>query len=390
VTDVTFYTKEQSKVISTLYPDRKQEYNELLESFGNFVENEILPSARKIDEHSTFPKENMDKIFRQGFTNIPYPEDLGGLGLPYPVYIACMELVGKACASTAISLAIHGTVCDGLYQFGNKGQYERHLRDLIAGRKLGAFSLTEADAGSDARAMKTQASLEGGQWKISGSKMYITNAGKADCYFVFAKTSEGHASILVPKESKGFSYGANIPKMGLRGSSLGALNFDNVSVPKENLVGKNGEGFEYAKKMLLGGRITVAALSVGIAQAALEKTIFYSKERKAFGKPISDFQITRAKIADIMTELNGARLMTYYASYLKGNREDFGIEACEAKLYATEMALRVCNEAIQIHGGFGYTDEADVHRHWRDAKLMTIGEGTSEIMKIVISNSVLA
>ncbi len=381
-----FYTKEQKKIISILFPKKKQDYNELLESFGEFVEKKILPTARKVDKEGIFPKENMDMIFAQGFTNIHYPEALGGLELPYPIYIAAMEMVAKGCASTAISLAIHGTVCDGLYQFGSKEQHEKYLRDLIAGRKLAAFALTEANAGSDARSMTTMAELEGENWKINGSKMYITNSGKADYYFVFARTRSGFASLIVPKDATGFSHGANIPKMGLKGSSLMGLTFDNVQVPKENLVGKVGEGFEYAKRMLLGGRISVASLSVGIAQAALDKTIKYATERDAFGKHISDFQMTRSKVAEMMTEINAARLMTYHAASLKGLGEDFSAEACEAKLYSTEMALRVCNEAIQLHGGYGYTDEADVHRHWRDAKLMTIGEGTSEIMKIIISN----
>jgi butyryl-CoA dehydrogenase len=383
-----FYIEPQSKIITNLFPDQAAEYNHILETFGDFVEKEILPSARTIDKQGTFPKENMDKIFKQGFTNIPYPENLEGLGLPYPIYIACMELVGKACASTAISLAIHGTVCDGLYQFGNAEQRERYLPDLITGRKLAAFGLTEAGAGSDARSMSTKAKLDSSNrnWIINGSKMYITNASKADVYYIFAKTAKGYAAILVPKDATGFSHGTNIAKMGLRGSTLMELNFDNVSVPKENLVGTDGEGFEYAKKMLFGGRITIAALSVGIAQAALEKTIAYAKEREAFGKHLSDFEITRAKVADMMTETNAARLMTYYAALIKWRKQqDFGIEACEAKLYATEMALRVCNQAIQIHGGYGYTDDADVHRHWRDAKLMTIGEGTSEIMQIIIA-----
>lgn len=353
------------------------------------MEKEIAPSAKKIDREGIFPKENMDKIFAQGFTNIPYPEKLGGLGLPYPMYIACMEMVGKACASTAISLAIHGTVCDGLYQFGNASQHDQYLKDLIAGRRLAAFALTETNAGSDARSMETKAELVSEGWKMKGSKMFITNSGKADYYFVFTKTNKGFASILVPKESSGFTHGSNIPKMGLRGSTLMGLEFDDVVVPEENLVGLDGEGFEYAKKMLLGGRLTIASLSVGIAQAALEKTLAYAKERSAFGKKLADFEITKGKIADMMTEINAARLLTYHAAYLKGVGLDFLKEACEAKLYSTEMALRVCNEAIQLHGGYGYTDEADVHRHWRDAKLMTIGEGTSEIMKIVISNRAL-
>lgn len=381
-----------------LYPDHSEEYNAILESFGDFVEKEVLPSARRIDREATFPAESMSKIFKQGFTNIPYSGDLGGLGLPYPIYIACMELVAKACASTAISLAIHGTVCDGIYQFGNASQHVDYLKPLILGEKLAAFALTESEAGSDAKSMTTRAELNGDEWTINGSKMFITNSGKADYYFLFARTKKGYASIIVPKDSHGFSHGVNIPKLGLKGSSLMALNFDNVKVPRDNLVGADGEGFEYAKKMLFGGRITVAAISVGIAQMALEKSIKYATERSAFGKKISDFEITRGKIAEMQTEVDAARLLTYHAAHLKGRRKkergeeaekEFFKAACEAKLYATEMALRVCNEAIQIHGGFGYTDEADVHRHWRDAKLMTIGEGTSEIMKVIISGLVL-
>ncbi len=372
-----------------MYPDNYYDYSNILESFGGFVEKEILPTAKQIDKNGTFPGENMGKIFAQGFTNIPYPESLGGLGLPYPLYVACMELVAKACASTAISLAIHGTVCDGLFRFGNSDQHEKYLRPLITGKKIAAFALTEPGAGSDARAMTTTAELRDGEWHINGSKMYITNSGKADYYFVFAKTATGHASIMVPKDAAGFSCGANIPKMGLRGSTLTGMNFDDVTVPEENLIGKDGDGFEYAKKMLLAGRITIAALSVGIAQIALEKSIAYSKERKAFGHTLADFEITRSKIADMKTQIDASRLSTYYAGYRKNLKEDFSVEACEAKLFATEMALNACNEAIQIHGGYGYTDEADIHRHWRDAKLMTIGEGTSEIMKIVISNFAL-
>lgn len=382
-----FSTTEQKNFIRMMYPSQHEEYTNIIETFGDFIEKEILPSAAAIDRNATFPKDNMDRIFRQGFTNIPYPETVGGLALPYPLYVACMELVSKACASTAISLAIHGTVCDGLFRFGNSDQHQRLLRPLIAGETLGAFALTEPGSGSDARAMQTKAELDKGEWHISGSKMYITNSGKADYYFVFAKTSNGHAAFVVPKEAKGFSHGANIPKMGLRGSSLMGLNLDDVVVPEENLVGKDGEGFEYAKKMLAAGRITIAALSVGISQMALEKSISYAKERRAFGHPLADFEITRGKIAKMKTDIDTSRLATYYAGYLKSIGEDYDTSACEAKLFATEMALHVCNEAIQLHGGYGYTDEADVHRHWRDAKLMTIGEGTSEIMEIIIANS---
>jgi butyryl-CoA dehydrogenase len=235
---MTFFVENQAKIISSFLPDQGEEYNQLLESFGNFVEKEIAPTAKTIDRQGNFPKENMEKIFRQGFTNIPYPQDLEGLALPYPVYIACMELVGKACASTAISLAIHGTVCDGLFQFGNRDQHEKYLKDLITGRKLAAFGLTEPTSGSDAKgSMSTRAEMDSNSWKINGQKMYITNSSKADYYFVFAKTSKGFAAFVVPKETSGFSCGANIAKMGLKGSTLMGLNFDNVTIPKENLVG---------------------------------------------------------------------------------------------------------------------------------------------------------
>ena len=208
-----FSSPEQNRLIRMMYPSRHEEYSSILESFGDFLGKEVLPMATSIDKNASFPKENMDRVFRQGFTNIPYPENVGGLALPYPIYVACMELVAKACASTAISLAIHGTVCDGLFRFGNSDQHQKYLRPLISGEKLGAFALTESGSGSDARALQTRAELVKGEWHINGSKMYITNSGKADYYLVFAKTSNGHAAFVVPKEARGFSHGANIPKM---------------------------------------------------------------------------------------------------------------------------------------------------------------------------------
>jgi butyryl-CoA dehydrogenase len=386
---MALYSVEQQKALSAFLGNRFDEFNELLEGFGEFVEEEILPTAEEIDKRAIFPKENVEKVFKQGFAQIPFPINVGGLGLPYLVYIGCMEILSKACASTAISLEIHGAVCDGLLQFGTEVQHKKYLGPLIRGEKLGAFCLTEPDSGSDAGAMKTKAELVGDHWLINGSKMYITNSGVADIYMVFARTKNGYAAILVPRDAKGLKIGANIPKLGLKGSSLAALNFDDVEVPAENLLGEDGMGFEYAKRMLYGGRIAIAAMSVGIAQIAFDKTVSYSKERVAFGQKLSKFQITRSKIAEMATEIEAARLSTYFAASLKGSGREFEREACEAKLLSTEMALKVCNEAIQMHGGYGYTDEADVHRHWRDAKLMTIGEGTSEIMKVIIANHIL-
>jgi butyryl-CoA dehydrogenase len=386
---MTLFREEQRTILQLMFPGEADSFSEILESLGIFMEKYILPTARKIDREKLFPAENLAGLFSQGFASIPYPESLGGLGLPYPVYVAAMEMLGSSCASTGISIAIHGTVCDGLFQFGNEEQHNEYLTKLIVGKKLAAFCLTEPSSGSDAGSMKTKAVLQNGKWVINGEKMYITNSGKADVYFVFARTKKGPSAFLMEKDTPGFSCGKNIEKLGLRGSQLMALTFQDAKIPSRNLVGEEGQGFEYAKKMLYSGRITVAALSVGIAQMALSRTIAYCKQREAFGQPISEFEITKSKIADMITELNAARLLTYLAAWKKWKKTEYSSEAAQAKLFSGEAALRICNEAIQLHGGFGYTDDSDIHRHWRDARLMTIGEGTSEIMKLIIAGAAL-
>jgi len=385
---MVFFRNEQREAIEMMYGNDAPEYNLLLETLGDFFEKEIAPTAQEIDLKAEFPKRNMDALFQQGFTSISFPKEYGGLELPWPVYIAAMEMCGKACASTALSLAIHGTCAEGIRMFANPELKKKYLPPLVSGKMLAGFSLTEPGAGSDARNLQTQAKLEGDHWVINGTKMFTTNGGYCGLYFLFAKTLKGPSAFLVDGNSAKAS--RHIEKLGCRGSVTSEVVLENAKVPKENLVGTEGQGLEYAKGMLFGGRVTVGSLTVGIAQAAFDKAVNYSKQRSAFGKPISDFEMIQSKLADMFTEINASRLMVYRAARLKAEGRPFESEAAQAKIIATESGLRVCNEAIQIHGGYGYADEFDVHRHWRDARLMTIGEGTSEIMRLIVSKIILA
>ena len=382
-----FYRPEQKDIIEMMYRPAAEEYNLLLDTLGDFFEKEIEPRAREIDLKAEFPEAQISKLFEQGFTSMSFPKEYGGLELPWPVYIAAMEMCGKACASTALSIAIHGTCCEGLRMFGSTELKKEYLPRMISGEALAGFSLTEPGAGSDARNMKTQARLEGNDWVLNGTKMFTTNGGYCKVYFAFAKTPKGPSAFIVDADQAKSS--KHIEKLGCRGSVTAEVVLENARVQRENLVGVEGEGFEYAKRMLYGGRVTVAALTVGIAQAAFDKAVKYSKERTAFNQPIASFEMIQEKLALMLTQINASRLMAYRAARLKDLRRHFESEAAEAKLLATESGLSVCNEAIQIFGGYGYADEFDVHRHWRDAMLMTIGEGTSEIMKLVISKNIL-
>src|SRR6266566_4014456 len=382
-----FFGNEQKELIQMIYGSSAEDHLLLLDSLGDFIEKEIAPTAREIDVNAQFPRENITKMFEQGFTSMGFPKEYGGLELPWPVYVAAMEMVGKACASTALSLAIHGTCCEGVRQFSNPEQKKQYLPGMIIGKSFAAFSLTEPGAGSDARNMQTQARLDGSEWIVNGTKMFTTNGGYCDLYFLFAKTPKGPSAFLV--DAKSAKSSKHIDKLGYRGSVTAEVVFENARVPKETLVGTEGEGFEYAKKMLFGGRVTVGALTTGIAQAAFEKAVKYSTERTAFGKPLSDFEMIQSKLADMLTDINASRMMVYRAAYLKDRGKPFESEAAQAKVFASEHGLRVCDEAIQIHGGYGYADEFDVHRHWRDSRLNTVGEGTSEIMRLIISKHII-
>ena len=382
-----FLAQEQTELVEMMYGPASQDYLLILDSLGEFFEKEIEPTARQIDVKAEFPRQNIWKLFDQGFTSMGFPKDLGGLELPWPIYVAAMEMCGKACASTALSLAIHGTCCEGVRQFSNHDQKKEYLPQMISGKKFAGFSLTEPGAGSDARNLATTAHLEGGNWVINGTKMFTTNGGYCDLYFLFAKTAKGPSAFLV--DAKQAKSSKHIEKLGYRGSVTAEVAFENAHTPKESLVGTEGEGFEYAKKMLYGGRVTVGAISTGIARAAFEKAVRYSKDRMAFGKPLSDFEMIQSKLAEMLTDINASRLMVYRAAHLKDKGRPFESEAAQAKMFASERCLKVCDEAIQIHGGYGYADEFDVHRHWRDARLNTVGEGTSEIMRLLVSKNII-
>ena len=371
-----------------MYGSQSEEYILLLESLGDFFEKEVEPTAREIDVKAKFPSENIRKLLEQGFTSMGFPKDYGGLDLPWPVYIAAMEMCGKACASTALSLAIHGTCCEGVRQFSSPDQKKQFLPAMISGKQLAGFSLTEPGAGSDARNLRTTARLEGDHWVINGTKMFTTNGGYCQLYFLFAKTPKGPSAFLV--DAKAAKSSKHIDKLGCRGSVTSEVVFENAKVPRDSLVGVEGEGFEYAKKMLFGGRVTIGALSTGIAQAAFDKAVRYSKQRTAFGKPIAEFEMIQEKLADMLTLINASRMMVYRAANLKSQGKPFESEAAQAKVFSSENALKVCDDAIQIHGGYGYADEFDVHRHWRDARLNTLGEGTSEVMRLIISKNIIA
>jgi alkylation response protein AidB-like acyl-CoA dehydrogenase len=382
-----FYLQEQQNIIGMLFSDSGK-YHALLESIGTFLEKEILPDAKKVDQEAIFPRRNLEKVSGKGIMAMPFPTDLGGLGLPYPVFIAALEMLTKACANTALQVDVQNMVCEGIRLFGNDRQKTEYLlkSGLAQGRKLIAFALTEPCCGSDANALQTTAVLSGDTYILNGNKTLITNPGEADLVLVFARTDKGISSFFVPKGTPGFDVVGDMQKLGFRSNKLSAIRLKDCAVPRENLLGEEGQGIECAKQVLNAGRLSIAAMAVGIAQAAYEKALAYSKRRKAFGETISDFQMIRAKLADMITGINAARLLTYHAAMLREKGEEAVSQISQAKLFSSEMALRVCDEAIQIHGGYGYTDGFDVHRHWRDARLLTIGEGTSEILRTLIAH----
>jgi len=353
------------------------------------MEKEILPLSPKLDLGEAKIAGPRKALLEQGMCQIPFPEEYGGLGLPFSVYANAVELLGTADASVALSLEIHNAVAEGLYRFASQDQKKKYLPRIISGKSLASFALTEPASGSDAGTMATIAEKEGGEYTISGSKMFITNAGEADLYLVFARTKKGPSCFLVGAPNPGLSFGEDLKKMGMRGSRTSEVVFTDCRIPEENLVGEEGSGAEYAKEILHGARIVVAALNVGIAQIAYQKSLAYARERRAFSKSISEFQLIREKIADMKTEISAGRLLYFYASAIKDSGGDFASEASQAKVFSTEMSLRVCDSAIQIFGGYGYTTD-DLHRHWRDARLLTIGEGTSEVLRMLIARKELA
>jgi alkylation response protein AidB-like acyl-CoA dehydrogenase len=381
------YLEEQRNIIEMFFSDARGHHS-ALEAFAGFFEEEIMPGAKKTDSEGIFPRENFARLAERGVFGLPFPRDYGGSGLPFPVYVAAVETLANACSNTALQVSIQGMICGGITLFGGEDQKERFLKEygLVDGRKLISFALTEPCCGSDAGAIQTTAALSGNSYIINGNKMMITNAGETDFALVFARTDRGVSAFVVSSTSPGFNVLKPIEKLGFRGTRLAAIHLDNCSVPGEDLLGEEGLGLEYAKQMLNSGRITIAAIAVGIAQAAFDKSLLYSKKRKTFGESISNFQLVRQKLSDMATDISAGRLLTYHAAFLKEQGREIALQASKAKLFSSETALRVCDHAIQIHGGYGYTDGYDVHRHWRDARLLTIGEGTSDMLRLLISH----
>jgi alkylation response protein AidB-like acyl-CoA dehydrogenase len=361
----------------------------------DFAREKVLPLAAEIDEKKRVPPELIAEMGKLGFMGIDVPERYGGAGLDMVTYVLVLEEINRACASTGVVLCSHVSLAVApILRFGNDAQKERWLPGLAKGEKIGCFALSEPASGSDAAAMRTTARRDGDGWVLNGTKNFITNGSIADVAIVFAQTdpakgSKGIAAFVVEKGTKGFSVGKLERKLGIRGSDTAQLVFQDCHVPAANLLGQVGEGFKLALSTLDGGRIGIAAQAVGIARACLEDALAYAKEREAFGKKIADFQAIQWKLADMATEVDAARLLTWKAATLRDQGAPHILEAAEAKLFASDIAVKAARECVQIFGGYGYLEDFPAERHYRDAKITEIYEGTSEIMKLVIAEEIL-
>ena len=355
----------------------------------DFAEAEVKPVAEELDQEKRFPYEIVKKLGELGLMGIPYPEEYGGGGADTLAYTIAIEELARVDSSVAITVAAHTSLGTWpLYAFGSEQQKSEWLPQLCSGEKLGAFGLTEPEAGSDAGATRTTAQLADGEWVIDGAKQFITNAGTDISGFVTitARTGEKEISnILVPSGTPGYAIGEPYRKMGWNASDTRPLAFDGCRVPEENLVGRRGDGFKQFLQTLDGGRIGVSAMGVGLAQGALDEALAYAKERRAFGQPISRYQAIQIKLADMSAEIEAARLLTYKSALEKDAGRDFNLTAAQAKLKTGRLAVRATEEAVQIHGGYGYIEEYPVCRFYRDAKILTIGEGTDEVQQMVIA-----
>ncbi len=357
----------------------------------DFAQQEVKPVAEELDREKRFPYEIVAKLGELGLMGIPYPEEYGGGGADTLSYALAVEELARIDSSVAITVAAHTSLGTWpLYAFGDELQKQEWMPRLTSGERLGAFGLTEPEAGSDAGNVRTTASLEDGEWRIEGAKQFITNAGTDISGFVTitARTGDGEISnILVPNGSPGYEVGAPYRKMGWNASDTRPLAFDGCRVPEDNLVGPRGMGFKQFLQTLDGGRISVAAMGVGVAQGALDEALAYAKERQAFGKPIAKYQAIQMKLADLATEIEAARLLTYKAAFEKDQGRNFSLTAAQAKLKTGRLAVRATEEAVQIHGGYGFIEEYPVCRFYRDAKILTIGEGTDEVQQMVIARA---
>jgi hypothetical protein len=360
-----------------------------------FAENEIRPKALAYDESQEFPSELVGKLGELGFMGMLWPESLGGAGLSDLDAIIVIEELARVDPSIALTVASHNSLCTGhIMTFGSEEQKRKYVPDLASGRKLGAWGLTEPGSGSDSGNMKTTAVRKGRDWVITGTKSFITQGSVGSTYVIMALThpekgKKGISAFILERGMPGFTVGKKENKLGMRCSDTASLMMDGVVVPEGNLIGEPGAGFKQAMRVLDSGRIGIAALSVGIAQGALDASLAYVKVRHQFGKPLSDFQAIQWKLADMQTELAAARLLTQRAAWAKMQGEEFSLAASEAKYFASEAAVRAANEAVQIHGGYGFIKEFPVEKFYRDVKLMTIGEGTSEVQKMTIAKRLL-
>ncbi|MGE1102582.1 acyl-CoA dehydrogenase [Peribacillus simplex] len=371
-----------------------EEHEMIRKMVRDFAKNEVAPTAAERDEEERFDREIFDKMAELGLTGIPWPEEYGGIGSDYLAYCIAIEELSRVCASTGVTLSAHTSLAGWpIYKFGSEEQKQKYLRPMAQGEKIGAYGLTEPSSGSDAGGMRTTAKLVDDEYVISGSKIFITNGGIADTYVVFALTDpeskqKGTSAFIIEKDFPGFSVGKKEKKLGIRSSPTTEIIFDECRVPKENLLGKEGEGFKIAMMTLDGGRNGIAAQAVGIAQGALDAAVDYAKERVQFGKPISAQQGIGFKLADMATGVEASRLLTYQAAWLESVGLPYGKESAMSKLFAGDTAMKVTTEAVQVFGGYGYTKDYPVERYMRDAKITQIYEGTQEIQKLVISRMV--
>lgn len=372
-----------------------EEQQQIKYSVREFAESEIRPYALEWDETQHFPDELRPKLAELGLLGVLFPEEYGGAGMGYIEYATIIEELGRVCGAVGLSVAAHNSLCSNhIYAFGSEEQKQKYLTPLTRGETWGAWGLTESQAGSDASGTRTTAVRSNGGWKVNGSKNFITHAIACNTLVAVAVTdrskgSKGISAFIFDKSMEGFRSDKKENKVGMRASETASVVFEDCYVPDENRLGNEGEGFLQAMQVLDGGRISIAALSVGIAQGAYEAAVKYAKERQQFGKPISEFQAIQFKLADMATQIEASRLLTLQAAAMKDAGKKTTNQSAMAKLFASETAVRVAEECVQIHGGYGYTKDYPAEKYWRDSKLCTIGEGTSEIQRVVIAKQLL-
>ncbi|WP_242304426.1 acyl-CoA dehydrogenase AcdA [Bacillus cereus group sp. BfR-BA-01350] len=368
-----------------------EEHEMVRKMVRDFAKNEVAPTAAERDEEERFDRAIFDQMAELGLTGIPWPEEYGGIGSDYLAYVIAIEELSRVCASTGVTLSAHTSLAGWpIFKFGTEEQKQTFLRPMAEGKKIGAYGLTEPGSGSDAGGMKTIAKRDGDHYVLNGSKIFITNGGIADIYIVFALTDpeskqRGTSAFIVESDTPGFSVGKKESKLGIRSSPTTEIMFEDCRIPVENLLGEEGQGFKIAMQTLDGGRNGIAAQAVGIAQGALDASVEYARERHQFGKPIAAQQGIGFKLADMATDVEAARLLTYQAAWLESEGLPYGKESAMSKVFAGDAAMKVTTEAVQVFGGYGYTKDYPVERYMRDAKITQIYEGTQEIQRLVIS-----